>query len=227
MRLSSIIALAALFAIILTQGENYLFAQSPPYASAGAFVSYTSLGGFVPFFGGVYGDVRYTVVQVFSNNTMQVLLNENISQGELGQESNTTFSRYYLDNVNSPNVFPAVPLSELGQPQLTIQGILCNLSERGRVDVPAGTFQTYEYVGKDSNGTITHYWFDTNTGVVVEMSSGVSAMQLTNSNIAFPSSTQNSNSSIPYIEVVLLTWAAMTLLFLAIRRHYTSKSSNI
>ncbi|MEM0117736.1 MAG: hypothetical protein QXV32_04760 [Conexivisphaerales archaeon] len=199
----------------------------PPYAEAGAFISYTSLGGFIPYFGGVSGDATYTITQVFTNGTMIVLLNETVSQGELGSITNVSTSKYYFDNAYSPSVFPALPVSALGESQVSVQGIRCNLTGQVNITVPAGTFHTYEYIGRDSNGTVTYYWFDQSSGVVVEMSSGVSAMQMVNSNIAFPISTPTpSQSELPYVIVVLASWGAMGALFLFIRRHYTLKTGS-
>jgi|GEM_PF-1687679 hypothetical protein len=218
--------LILIVAILL--GPSTVEAESslPQYAQAGAFVSYTAIGGFIPFFGGVSGQAKYTVMQVFTNGSMLVMLNETISQGEVGSQSNVSSSKYFLDNAYSPSVFPALPASSLGQYQVRVQGIVCNLTGQVSITVPAGTFLTYEYIGRDSNGTTQYYWFDSASGVVVEMSSGVSAMQMTNSNIAFPSSQPTSSSSeLPYVVVVLLAWGFMGGLFLWIRRHYSSVAS--
>lgn len=208
--------------IILIQSN----AQSnlPPYAQPGAFVSYTSIGGFIPFFGGVSGDATYTITQVLANGSMQVILNETISQGGLGSSTNTSTLKYYFDDAFSPSFFPAVPPSLLGSSRLTVQGIECNLTGRFSITVPAGTFSTYEYTGKDVGGNLVYFWLDSQSGVVVEMSSGVSAMQMTDSNVAFPSSVSGpAQSELPYVVVVLISWGAMGLLFLYIRRHFSSK----
>jgi hypothetical protein len=204
-----------------TTDSNYLWAQSPAYAQPGAFASYTALGGFIPFFGGVSGDATYTVLQVFDNGTMEVFLNENISQGELGQTTNTTYQAHVLDSILSPGLFPAIAPSLLGSSNLTVQGITCSLSKQMTVTVPAGTFFTYEYVGRDLNGTTDYYWFDPSSGLVIEMSSGVSALELVNSNIAYPSSVQQpAQAESPYILAVLIAWAMIGAVYLWIRRHY-------
>jgi len=222
-----IFRLVLILAILLSSPLN-ITAESqstlPQYAVAGAFVSYTAIGGFIPFFGGVSGQATYTVTQIFTNGSMLVMLNETISQGEVGSQSNVTSSKYFLDDAYSPSIFPALPSSMLGQYQLTVQGVVCNLTGKASITVPAGTFETYEYIGRDANGTIQYYWFDSTSGVVVEMSSGISAMQMTNSNIAFPASQPAGQSfELPYVAVVLLAWIFMGGLFLWIRRHYSSK----
>jgi len=218
------IYLLFMLAILLNPSSVEAESTLPPYAQAGAFVSYTAIGGFIPFFGGVSGQATYTVTQVFINGSMLVMLNETISQGEVGSQSNVTSSKYFMDNAYSPSVFPALPASLLGQYQVRVQGIVCNLSGLVSITVPAGKFLTYEYIGRDSNGKIQYYWFDSTSGIIVEMSSGVSAMQMTNSNVAFPSSQPKSSSSeLPYVVIVLLAWAFMGSLFLWIRRHYSSQ----
>lgn len=198
-------------------------ASLTPYASQGAYATYDALGGFIPFFDGVNGTVAYRVTNVFPNQTMGVMLLANISQGN---EVPTSYVSYnFTDNVVSPKIFPAVPLSDFSGKTFAFQNSTCTFDKNSTTTVPAGTFNTYEYTGVNSTGSKSYYWFDRSSGLIVQMAGNGAVFELLDSNVAIPSGQPNGLSvSLPYILVFVIGWIFAAAMFLGLRRYYLIKS---
>lgn len=189
----------------------------PPFARAGAFASYSAIGGFVAYFEGVSGNSSFTVDRVFMNGTMRITVRENIQAGT--DVPPTVLSFNVTDSYVQPKYFPAVPLSEIGKGNVSVLGVECSLVRQTEISVPAGTFNTHEFLGRTMNGTSMFVWIDDATGLVVEMAAGGGALQLSGTNIAAPVSVQTPvASSLPYTVAIALIWLLGTALFLLYRR---------
>ncbi len=213
----------ALFSrVILVQASS----AEPTYATPNAFADYQIEGGFVPFFDGVNATFDYNVTAVYGNGSMNVYLVENISQGtEVPTTGNVSV---FLDSVVSPIIFPAVSASALGTNRLIFDNVSCTFVRNFNETVPAGTFNTEEYSGTDSNGTQLHFYIDRASGLAVEMDGGGALEQLTQSNIATPISVPSGTaSSIPYVEVFAFGWVLAAIGFLTVRRHYNKKAARL
>ncbi|MHB8567972.1 MAG: hypothetical protein ACYC7D_14545 [Nitrososphaerales archaeon] len=200
-------------------------AQSDPqYAKVGAFALYQVLGGMIPFFDGVNGTISYTVVNIFSNGSMAVSLNGNVSEGNEVPTANVTYN--FNDNIRVPGIFPAIDPSILTQSQFKYENITCSFAKNTSTTVPAGTYNTMEYTGPDANGTTTYFWFDPTTGLVIEMAAGGGVFQLQSSNIATPSSSPSGfATSVPFLETFGLAFGVGTLLFVGLWAYYNRKAS--
>ena len=198
----------------------------PSYSAVGSYAIYQVLGGFIPFFDGVNGTISYTVTNVFSNNSMSVSLNGNVSQGNEAPTSNVTYN--FNDNILDPRIFPALAPNLLTERHLIFENISCNFVQNSSLAVPAGTFETMEFTGNDKNGALTYYWFDPSSGLVIEMAQGGGAFQLQQSNIATPSSISSGfSTSLPFFETFGLAFGIGAALFFGIHRYYNRKSSRV
>ena len=216
--------LAILLSVALTNAQPVAsMASQTPYASQGSYATYDALGGFIPFFDGVNGTVSYMVTSVFPNLTMGVMLSANISQGNEVPTSDVTYN--FTDNVGAPKIFPAVPLSDFSQKTFTFQNATCTFDKNSTTTVPAGTFDTFEYTGVNATGSKSYYWFDRNSGLIVQMAGNGAVFELLNSNVAIPTDQPNGLSvSLPYVLVFVLGWIFAAAMFLGLRRYYLVKS---
>jgi hypothetical protein len=212
----------------LSWGTSFSFTSSqpyPPYATEGAYAYYSGDGGFIAFLSGVSGNITYTVTNVFSNDTMNVWLNGNLSLGTELTINVSTVSENFTDSVFAPKVLPAVPPSNLTAKSIVFQNFTCQFVAYEEETVPAGTFNTTEYQATDPNGTTLDFWFDRSSGLAVQMVEPGSYFQLITSNIAIPLSTQSAIASeLPFILVFVAGWAGAGALFFWVRRYYIKKS---
>ena len=194
-----------------------------PYASKGSYATYDALGGFIPFFDGVNGTVSYLVTAAFPNQTMAIMLSANISQGSEVPTSYVTYN--FTDNIESPKIFPAVPPSYFSEKSFTFENSTCTFAKNSTATVPAGTFDTFEYQGVNATGAKSYFWFDRNTGLVIQMAGNGGVFELLDSNVAIPTSQPTSLSeSLPYILVFVVGWIFAAAVFLGLRRYYSVKS---
>ncbi|GEM_PF-1854060 len=202
--------------------SSSLVVTSLPYFRVGAFAVYTAIGGSIPFFQGVSGNFSYLVTQVFPNGTMYIKYSANVTGGSESEIQPAFFTQNLTDSALDPKFFPAEPLEVLdSHSPIVLDNSTCTFLKAAQITVPAGTFNTIEFQGKDSNGTTVSYWFDTSSGLAVQGSEGVSAFQLEYSNIASPVALKSSLSSfLPAIAVFVAGWVAAGMLFFGIRRHY-------
>lgn len=216
-------AAIGLIALVILQSPLQAAASSP-FAVVGAYASYTGEGGFIPYFSGVEGNITYSVSSVFDNGSMAVHVFVNITAGtDLNPFINETT---VIDSVQAPKVFPAVSPAVLSTLHVTFQNVSASFSKNSTVSVPAGLFDTSKFVGKDANGTSVSFWFDRTTGLMIEESSGTSAVELKSSNIATPVGTPSFfNSEAPFELVFVVAFAVGGVLFLYLRHHYTSAAS--
>lgn len=210
--------------LLAFQSPAQAFAVSPPYAVTGAFASYTAEGGFIPYFAGVEGNITYTVTSIFENGSMGVHVFVNITAGS---ELNPFVTTYNVTDITSaPVTFPAVPLAGLASGHVEFENVSASFLKNDTIFVPAGTFTTMEFQGVGANNTSTKLWFDPLTGLMIEGSSGTSAMQLDSSNIAVPTAPPSGLSGeIPYELTFVLAFTIGGVLFWYIRHHYTSAAA--
>ena len=218
MRILHVFAVVALL-ILTVQSSAAAASAPPPYAVGGAFASYTAEGGFIPFFSGVEGNITYTVLSVLGNGSMALRIFENITAGTDLNPYVTTIN--VTDSVGDPSTFPAVPVSTLATGHIDYQNVSASFAQNDTSSVPAGTFSTFEFTGRDSNGTSVHFWFDRSTGLMVEENSGTSAVQLESTNIATPVGQAGGfNGEAAYELVFVLAFVVGGGGFLYMRRHY-------
>jgi len=191
---------------------------TPAYAQVGASATYSEFGGFVAFFGGVYGNVSFTVTSVFPNGTMGVRVQANVSQS--GEAPPETLDRNFTDSVESPSQFPAVPPENLTRPSFTFEDTALTYVSDQVISVPGGSFKTTSFSGRSSDGNFSYFWFDRGTGLVVQVEKGGAVLQLQSSNIAAPVPAQpNEWSLLSLILPVAALWAAAgAFFFFVIRR---------
>jgi hypothetical protein len=208
--------------LFATQAALPAFAL-PSYAVQGAFASYTAEGGFIAYFSGVEGNLTYTVTRVFGNGSMGLSIFENITAGEDLNPFITTLN--ITDSVQNPRNFPAVSLDNLSTLHVIFQNVSATFSQNATVSVPAGTFDTLKFVGYQGTGanrTSVNFWFDRETGLMIQESSGASVMELDSTNIAIPIGPPSLlNAEIPYELVFVLAFAVGGTLFWYLRYHYT------
>jgi hypothetical protein len=202
----------AVAGLLLTGSLAIQGAALPNYARTGAVATYSAFGGFVAFFGGVYGNVSFTVLHVYQNRSMGIRVLANLSQS--GEAPPQTFDMNYTDNVESPRQFPAVPPANLTRPQFVFEDTPLTFKANQSVSIPAGTFETVEFVGKSPDGNISYFWFDRASGLAVQVERGGGVLQLLSSNIAVPVTESTQGTFLPSIEVILVLWAAAALFFL-------------
>ncbi|MDE1857917.1 MAG: hypothetical protein KGI26_02455 [Thaumarchaeota archaeon] len=207
-------------ALLLVLQATSAAAVSPPYASAGAFASYTAQGGFIAYFSGVVGNITYSVAEVFGNGSMALHIFENITAGTDLNPFITTIN--VTDSVSNPAVFPAVPLSNLSTGHIRFQNVTASFLKNGTASVPAGTFQTIEFTGNGTGGDSVHIWFDRNTGLMVEENSGTSAVELESTNVAIAYGPPGGfNGELAYELVFVFAFVIGGGLFLYMRYYYT------
>lgn len=207
-------------ALLLVIQSASAAAASPPYASGGAFASYTAQGGFIPYFSGVVGNITYSVAGVFGNGSMTLHIFENITAGTDLNPFITTIN--VTDSISNPSIFPAVPLSNLSTGHIRFQNVTASFLKNGTASVPAGTFQTMEFTGNGTGGNSVHIWFDRNTGLMVEENSGTSAVELDSTNVAIPYGPPGGFSGeVAYELVFVFAFAIGGGLFLYVRYYYT------
>jgi hypothetical protein len=211
---------ALLFAVFVgSLAATAASASFPAYASEGAQATYTAEGGFIPFFSGVSGNITYSVAKIYSNGSMLLHVYENITAGTDLPPFITVLN--ITDSVQNPRTFPAVPLSNLSSSHITFQNTSANFVQNTTTTVPAGRFDTFEFAGTSVNGTAVQFWFDRSTGLVVEMSSGTSVMELDSSNFAPPSSPLTVfDTVVPFLLIFVLAWVVGGGSFLWLRHHY-------
>lgn len=198
--------------------------STPKYAVVGANALYQVLGGMIPFFDGVNGTIQYTVSSIFPNGSMAFVISGNVSQGNEVPVSN--FSYGYVDNYGLPRIFPAINPSMLTQLSFHFENVSCSFARNDSVTVPAGTFNTMEYTGPNQNGTMTYYWFDPNTGLVVQMAAGGGVFQLQSSNIATPTSSPGGlATSLPFLEVFGGAFGLGAIIFIGMWMYYNRRSA--
>ncbi|MDG6981330.1 MAG: hypothetical protein JRN51_09515 [Nitrososphaerota archaeon] len=196
-------------------------ASTAPYAKSGAFASYTAEGGFIEYFQGVLGNITYNVLAVYPNGSMLLHVYENITAGQDLPQTIRTFNS--TDSVSNPQDFPAVSLSNLSSGHIFFQNVSSTFVSNDTASVPAGLFDTMKFSGTGPNDTTYTFWFDRGTGLVVEESSGTSAVELESSNIAVPIGPPSGlNGEIPYELVFVLAFAIGGGLFFWMRHHYGS-----
>ena len=219
MRYSSAVAFCAVLSLVILQAQAAP-ANTPPYAVAGALASYTAQGGFIPYFSGVVGNITYTVTSVFGNGSMAVKIFENITAGTDLNPFIATLNR--TDRVSNPSIFPAVPISNLSSGHILFQKVEASFLQNNTGSVPAGPFLTMEFTGVGPNDTAVHFWFDRGTGLMVEESSGTSAVELDSTNIATPSGPPAGiNGELAYELVFVLAFVVGGGAFLLLRHYYT------
>lgn len=206
------VALAALFladSAFVPSGTG----ASPAYARAGASATFSAFGGFVPFFGGVYGNVSFTVTNVFQNGTMDIRVRGNVSQS--GEGPPVVLNEVYADSISSPRQFPAVPPGNLTRSRITFESQALTLIGTELVSVPAGSFNTTRFTGSSSNGTVSYFWFDKVSGLVVQVERGGGVLQLLSSNIATPVRSGSSEGSLLILFLSLgALWVGGAALFI-------------
>ncbi|MDA4124463.1 MAG: hypothetical protein OK438_03325 [Thaumarchaeota archaeon] len=189
----------------------------PSYARAGAVATYSEFGGFVAFFGGVYGNVTFTIVQVYLNGSMGVKIQANISQS--GEAPPQTFEMNITDSVESPRQFPAVPPENLTRAQFVFEHTPLTFVANQSVSVPAGTYQTVEFTGRSSDGNVSDFWFERASGLAIQVEKGGAVLQLLSSNIVATTETISPGGSfLSSLEVIIVLWAAAALFFLFVIR---------
>src|SRR5579875_2917257 len=216
-----VLALLVLNIFVTLPYRSSFSSSQPSYARPGSYATYTVLGGFIPFFDGVSGNVSYLVTNVFNNGSMIVRVDANVSEGS---EVPTSYSSFNVtDNIFSPRALPIVPLANLSASTLEFENVTCSFVQNTQVTVPAGKFSTVEFRGSGQNGTV-YFWFDQTTGLAVEMSGYAGAFELSSSNIALPAGTPSSfGSTLPYYLVFGGVWTFSAVLFLGVRRYYRIK----
>jgi hypothetical protein len=204
--------LILIFSTTLLFLNSFAGSGATPYAKVGSYAYYDAEGGFIPFFDGVQANVTYSIEQLFPNGSMLIQLNASEAQGN---EVPVTQSLYnYTDTIEDPKIFPAVPLSALSSGTLFFENATCIFSKNTSVTVPAGTFDTIEFTTTNASGAKSFFWFDKNTGLVIEMAGQGSAFELVSSNIASPLSQPSGvSTSIPFEEVFVATLGGGVLLF--------------
>ena len=220
--LSSATALAVVYMLILAPSSYGASASSAVFAVQGAYATYAAEGGFIPFFSGVNGTVSYLITAVYPNGTMHVSVSANMSQGNEVPETFQVFN--YTDSISSPKVFPVLPAGLLGSRQIRFQNVTCNYVKSTNITVPAGSFATIEYLGKDANGSQDYFWFDQVTGLAVQMAGGAGAFQLQGSNVATPTSIPSGlSTSFPFLTTFGLVWVVAALVFVGLWKYYNRK----
>lgn len=195
----------------------------PSYAKAGSYAYYDTIGGFIPFFDGVSGNISYRVTNVFNNGSMAVTLSANMTQGNEVPESQVVYN--FTESISAPKIFPAVPVSDFSKSSFAFENTTCTLVKNGTATVPAGKFDTLEYSGVNGTSYKVLYWFDRNTGLVIQMAGSGAAMELVSSNIATPiAQPQGLSVTLPYILVFVVTWVVAAAAYLGLKRYYDSKS---
>jgi hypothetical protein len=196
----------------------------PSYAKVGAYAFYSGDGGFIAFLSGVSGNISYTLTDVYTNSSMNLLVNANLSLGTEVTNNVSTVTENLTDSIFAPKIMPAVPPQDLTGSKITFQNIVCTfVANNAQFSVAAGTFNATEYQAQ-VNGTELTFWFDRPSGLAIEMLESGSYFQLVDSNIAMPLAVQTSfQSYLPYILVFVTGWAAAGLLFYGVRRHYIKK----
>jgi hypothetical protein len=206
-----------------TQSHSYATVNNTPYAAANAYAYYDAEGGFIPFFDGVQANITYSVEQLYPNGTMLIQLNA--SEAEGNEVPITQSLNNYTDSIGNPKIFPAVPLSDLLSNTLFFENVTCTFSKNTTVTVPAGTFDTVEYTSTNASGTRSFFWFDKNTGLVIEMAGQGSAFELISSNIAAPASEPTGvSTSIPFEEVFVVTLGGGALMFVGAWVYFNRKN---
>jgi hypothetical protein len=222
----SLLLAVVLFLVLVGPSLPAVHPASLAYAKAGAYASYTAEGGFIPFFSGVSGNITYTVKDVFSNGSMALSVFENITAGTDLPPFITTLN--ITDSAQYPRNFPAVPPSSLATGLISFQNTTATFYTNATISVPAGTFEAMGFEGTN-NGTTAHFWFDSSTGLAVEMDSGASALQLDSSNIATPAGPPASASGeLAYVLVFVVAFVLGGGSYLWVRHHYgggTAKGS--
>jgi hypothetical protein len=220
--------LAASFSFHLSQLSYASSTSYPSYARIGAHAFYSGSGGSYAFLSGVSGNVSYYVSNVYpNNNSMRVIVDENITLGTEATTNNTMISLNVTDSIFAPTTLLAVPPANLTSNKILFENMTCTFIENGDPTVPAGTFNASEFQGTDSNGTVQDFWFDRASGLVIEMIEPGYATyyQLISSNIAIPVRSQSTLAAeIPFILVFAIGWAGAGVLFYMVRRHYIRKS---
>ncbi len=193
-----------------------------PFAVQGAYATFVAEGGFIPFFSGVNGTISYVVTSVYTNGTMHVTVSTNMSQGEEVPETFQVFN--YTDSISHPKVFPAIPTSQLASAQVLFENVTCSYVKSANISVPAGSFSTVEYSGKDANGSQYYFWFDRSTGLAIQMAGGAGAYQLQASNVATPMSIPSGlSTSFPFITVFGTVWVIAAIVFVGLWKYYNRK----
>jgi hypothetical protein len=199
---------------------------NPAYAKTGAFAFYSGDGGFVAFMSGVSANITYYVTNVYPNNTMEVLVNANLSMGTEVSTAPTIVTENLTDSISNPHILPALPPQDLTGAHIVFQNITCSFAGFSVIQVPAGRFNATEFQGKDTNGTTLDFWFDRSTGLSLQMVEAASYFQLIQTNIATPISTQPAEQAeAPFVIIFVVGWAAAGLLFYSVIKHYTKRGS--
>jgi hypothetical protein len=213
---------------ITTIGTSSASSIYPAYATVGAFAYYSGNGGFIAYMSGVSANITYSVTNVYSNGTMTVSVDANLSLGTEASTAPTSVNQTLTDSVFNPKVFPALPPQDLNGSRVLFQNVSFAYVSNSIVTVPAGKFNATEYQGKDANGTVLQFWFDRSTGLALQEVEAASYFQLIQTNIATPLSTPSAlQTESPFIIVFFVGWAGAGLFFYAIYRHYTKKSTNL
>jgi hypothetical protein len=206
-------------ALILLPLAATASSQPTSYASQGAFAAYTGEGGFVAFNSGAVENITYTVTDVYSNGSMLLHVYQNITAGVDLPQTIQNYSR--LVQVANPTPLPVVPIANLSTGHIFFQNISSSFIANNTASVPAGIFNTMEFSGKDQNNTVYNFWFDRNTGLLVEEYEGVNALELYSSNIATPVGPPSGlNGEVPYELVFVAAFAIGGGMFIWIRHHY-------
>jgi hypothetical protein len=207
--------------LLLTGPLSTQLGIPPGYARSGATATYSEFGGFVAFFGGVYGNVSFTVIHTYQNGSMSIRVQANLSQS--GEAPPETFERNFTDSIESPHQFPAIPPGNLTRPQLVFEDMTLTFKDNQSISVPGGTFETAAFVGKSSDGNLSYFWFDRTSGLAVQVERGGGVLQLLSSNIAVATRVQSpTDSFLPSIEAIAVLWIGAAALFLFVIRRAQS-----
>jgi hypothetical protein len=217
--------LFALAGLLLTGSLVAQAAGPPSYARAGAVATYSEFGGFVAFFGGVYGNVSFAITDVYQNGSMGVRVEANLSQS--GEAPPQVFDMNITDSVESPRQFPAVPPENLTGAKLFFEDTAMTFVANQSVSVPAGTFETVEFTGRSPDGNVSDFWFDRTSGLAIQVEKGGAALQLLSSNIAVAAGGMPPvDPFLSSIEVIIVLWAAAALFFFFVIKRAQGDSSS-
>lgn len=215
---SSLLLLAGVVLVAVGTSAGY-----PAYAKSGAKALYSEFGGFVPFFGGVYGNVSFTVLSVYGNGTMFVRIQANVSQS--GNAPPQVLNTTTLDKVYSPTQFPGVPAANLSNQNFEFEHTPLNFVRNTVVSVPGGSYNTTEYSGVSPDGNQTFFWFDRPSGLAVEVSKAGAVIQLMSSNVASPVATQSAvELYLPYVLIVAVLWGGLGAVYILVIRRSVRKA---
>ena len=142
-----VIALLALFIYILIS-----YCDAEPYAFQGAYLKYH-----------ISGPVNYTIayrVESVRNNMMTYV---EIIHYPNGTWENTT----YIENVDDPTHFPAIPREKIGASNVTLFNLTFHLVGEKRIMLNNNSYDALEYLYEKID-MITDIFIDHSTGIILK-----------------------------------------------------------